>query len=72
MLEEVRERANELYKKEKDQEKKNKLSWAIGMLQDNMAFSKMTSSVAFSILGLLGYEKSEIPKFYMKLVLAKN
>ncbi len=72
MLEEVRQRANELYDQEKDQDKKNKLSWAISMLQDNMAFSKMTSSVAFSILGLLGYEKEEIPKFYMKLVLAKN
>ena len=72
MLDEVRKRAKELYNKEKDEDKKNKLSWAISMLEDNMAFSKMTSSVAFSILGLLGYEKEEIPKFYMKLVLAKN
>ncbi len=72
MLDEVRKRAEELYKQETDEAKKNKLSWAISMLKDNMAFSKMTSSVAFSILGLLGYEKEEIPKFYMKLVLAKN
>ena len=72
MLDEVRKRAEELYKQETDEAKKDKLSWAISMLKDNMAFSKMTSSVAFSILGLLGYEKEEIPKFYMKLVLAKN
>lgn len=72
MLDEVRKRAEELYKQEKDEAKKNKLSWAISMLEDNMAFSKMTSSVAFSILSLLGYKKEEIPKFYMKLVLAKN
>lgn len=72
MIEEVRKRAKDLYKTKKEEKEKNRIKWILDMLEDNKAFSKMTSSVAFSILNELGYNKQDIPKFYMKLVLAKN
>lgn len=72
MIEEVRKRAKDLYKTKKEEKEKNRIKWILDMLEDNEAFSKMTSSVAFSILNELGYNKQDIPKFYMKLVLAKN
>ena len=72
MIEEVRKRAKDLYKTKKEEKEKNRIKWILDMLEDNEAFSKMTSSVAFSILNELGYNKQDIPKFYMKLVLAKH
>ena len=72
MIEEVRKTAKDLYKTKKEVKEKNRIKWILDMLEDNEAFSKMTSSVAFSILNELGYNKQDIPKFYMKLVLAKN
>ena len=68
MIEEVRKRAKDLYKTKKEEKEKNRRKWILDMLEDNEAFSKMTSSVAFSILNELGYNKQDIPKFYMKLV----
>ena len=62
MIEEVRKRAKDLYKTKKEEKEKNRIKWILDMLEDNEAFSKMTSSVAFSILNELGLPIDKKPK----------